>query len=93
MQIKDGQKLALIKLCQRFVKGREARLWVLSQLLDKKVTTTEELFVTDWQKIRDEAYPNWPNDDWEISEGFANKVNELKYRYEREVLGQLALFD
>ena len=92
MNITDGQKLALIKLCQKFVKGRDGRLWILSQLLNKEVNSTSELSINDWRKIRDMAYPHWPDNDWTISDEFMSIGNNLRLRYEKEVLGQMALF-
>lgn len=91
--IKDGQKLALIKLCQRFTKNRHCRLWILSKLLNKQVESTENLLLSDWRQIRDEAYPSWPNDDWTISDEFMSKGRQLQREYEREVLGQKDLFE
>ena len=93
MKITDGQKLALIKLCQRFTKNRDARLWILSQLLSKEVNSTDELSIEDWRKIRNQAYPDWPNDNWEMSDKFLSIGNNLYLRYEKEVLGQGALFE
>ncbi len=90
--ISDGQKFALIKLLGRFTKSRKVRLWMLSQLLNKEVETTSELFVDDWRKIRDAAYPAWPDDDWEIAKEFESKCELLYRRYEEEVLGQKSLF-
>lgn len=91
--IKDGQKLALIKLCQRFTKSRHCRLWILSKLLNKQVVSTGELFLSDWRQIRNEAYPNWHNDDWTISDEFISKGRKLQREYESEVLGQKDLFE
>lgn len=92
MQIRDGQKLALIKLCQRFTKSRHCRLWMLSKLLNKEVNSTDELYLSDWRQIRNQAYPNWPNDDWTISEEFMAEGWRLERAYEKEVLGQQDLF-
>jgi len=93
MQIKDGQKLALIKLCQRFVKGRNARLWIISQLLDREIKSTGELSIDDWRRIRNKAYPVWADDVWEISEEFGQEMHKLSQRYEKEILGQTVLFE
>ena len=92
MQIKDGQKFALIKLCQRFTKGRHERLWFLSQLLGKTIETSDELSIEDWRKIRDMAYSNWSNDDWEVSQEFLIGGWELHRQYEKEIVGQGELF-
>lgn len=92
MQIKDGQKLALIKLCQRFTPDRGGRLYLISKLLGREITTTDGLTVSDWQIIRNQAYPNWSNDNWEAGEEFKVSAQGIIREYEREVLGQGELF-
>ena len=93
VKIRDGQKFALLKLCQKYTKSRGCRLWILSELLGKSVESTEELSLQDWRRIRDEAYPDWHNDDWLTSKEFDSKMRGLVFRYEKEVLGQMGLFN
>ncbi len=92
-KIEDGQKYALIRLCKRFSQdSREERLFIVSKLLGKQVESFNDLMVRDWRKIRDQAYPNWPDDDWEVGDDFAVKIREIARRYQTEVLGQLSMF-
>ena len=92
MAITDGQKLALIKLCQNFARPRKWRLYFLSKLLAKEVESTSELSVEDWRTVRNMAYPNWPDNDWTIGDGFLIEGYTLYAKYEKEVLGQMSLF-
>jgi len=92
MQITDGQKFALIKLMGRFAKNRNARLWMLSKLLNKTVESTSELSVDDWRKIRDMAYPDWSDDNWYPCEEFFELGYKLYREYEEDVVGQMSLF-
>jgi len=92
MQIRDGQKLALIKLSQKFVKGRKARLFLISDLIGREIKSTSELSVNEWRKVRDAAYPDWPNDNWEVAENFKHKCRAIAQRYEKEVIGQQVMF-
>ena len=91
MQIKEGQRFALIKLCQNYIKSRNGRLFLVSKILDKEVKSFSELSIDDWQLIRNLAYENWYQDDWTIDTRFAN----LAYKYAEEYelsLGQGTLF-
>lgn len=93
MQIKPGQKLVLIKLCQRIIgDDREARLYLISHLLDKEVESFNNLTVSDWQRIRDKAFPNWPDNDWTISKEFDAEALQIARQYQIEILGQLLMF-
>lgn len=90
----DGQKLAIIKLSQKAMRSnnRNIRSYFLSQLLDRNIGSVNELQSSDWQFIRNLAYQNWQNDDWEISQPFMEKAGKIKRQYEEEVLGQRNLF-
>lgn len=90
--VTNGQKFALIKLCSKFTKYRHERLWLLSKLLGRKIDTTSDVLLIEWQTIRDSAYPDWPNHNWELSEEFTTKCFRLVREYEKEVVGQGELF-
>lgn len=91
--ITDGQMFALNKLIERFTgKDREARLWVISKLIDREIESTADLWLAEWQTIRNWAYPDWVNDNWEVSEQFASECAVLVLRFNEEVRGQLRLF-
>jgi hypothetical protein len=90
--INDGQRFALNKLVNQFADCREARLYVLSALTGRPLASSSAVTVGEWRRIRDEAYPNWPDDDWTVAEAFAAKVFALVNRYREEVCGQLRLF-
>ena len=91
MKIKDGQKFALLRLCQKYIKGRNGRLFLVGKILKKEIQSFDDLSITDWQIIRNFAYDNWSNDDWTISNKFANLAMQISDEYEIS-LGQGMLF-
>lgn len=92
MKVSDGQCFALIKLMGRYSKNREERLWILSRLIDRDVESTKDVNVDEWKAIRNEAYPNWSMDDWDVSMKFHRRCVALKEKYETEILGQELMF-
>ena len=96
-KIKSGQVYSLNRLISDAIENtgaecnREARLYVVSQLLDKDVKSTKNLTIGDWQTIRDDAYPNWESGEWEPSVKFEGKVARLYEEY-LENQGQDKLF-
>ena len=91
-KITDGQRFAIFKLFERMKCDRGGRLWILSKLLEREVKTTADLTLNEWRTIRNSAYPNWVNNDWEISSEFWMSIREIKKQYEIEVLGQTMMF-
>lgn len=91
--ITDGQRFAIVRLCSKFADVRPARLYLLSKLTGRNITTSAELLLEEWRKIRNEAYPNWSSNDWSICKGFESKCREILEQYETEVLGQKRLFE
>jgi hypothetical protein len=75
-----------------FTNRRDCRLWILSELLGKNVLSANYLSLQDWRKIRNEAYPNWTNNEWTIGDSFSKKINVLCNQFEEQVLGQKKLF-
>lgn len=92
VKISDGQKFALNKLIGQFTQSRSCRLWILSKLFNKTITTTSDLEITDWRFVRDRAYPNWSNNDWEVCKEFTSEIQQLCDEYEEEIIGQKKLF-
>jgi len=93
MMITDGQRLALILLAKKLgVSSRDERLFLVSQLLSKEVETFNDLALTDWQTIRNKAYPRWWDDNWEVSEPFKQQVAGILRQYREQVQGQIPLF-
>jgi hypothetical protein len=91
--IEYGQALALNRLVEQFTgKDRAMRLWVISELAGRAITSTDSLTRSEWQTIRDMAYPDWHNDNWAIADSFAGHMAVLVNRYREEVLGQLRMF-
>lgn len=88
----DGQIFAVNKLFYDLSKCRPMRTWVISQVIGREIRSTKELLKREWESIRDAAYPEWVEDNWEPSREFMAKVETLKARYEREVIGQLDMF-
>ena len=93
MLIKEGQELALILLSKKCgARSRDERLFLVSQLLGRKVDTFNILSWNDWLRIRDFAYPRWPDDDWEVGDLFKQRAAIILREYREKVLGQLSLF-
>ena len=93
LPIKDGQKLALILLSKKCgVRSRDERLFLVSQLLDKDVSTFNGLSLNEWRYLRDLAYPRWPDDDWEVGDPFKQQGVGILREYREQVLGQMPLF-
>ena len=92
MDISDGQKFALVKLCGMTAKERNARLYLLSNLTGRTIESSSNIQVNEWRKIRDAAYPRWTNNDWSVSEEFLSKCRQIYEDYETSVLGQMKLF-
>lgn len=92
MNITDGQKLALVKLCGNVTSDSAGRHYILSKLTGRDIKHTSDLLLNEWRTIRDEAYPDWPNGDWSISESFHRKLWSIYVEYETEIIGQGKLF-
>ena len=92
MELSRGQQFAMLSLFGKFTTNRDVRLSLVSALLHRQIETFQELMVDDWQKIRDDAYPNWQNNDWEPCEDFKNKIADLLRAMEVEN-GQGDMFD
>ena len=87
-----GQRFVLISLCNSFIKGDPGSLYLLSHLLDKDIKSIDQITPTDWKYIRDFAYPDWKNNNWEIGKEFSMRCSEIKENYESEIMRQLKLF-
>jgi hypothetical protein len=92
MNITDGQKLALVRLVGNVTDIAAARYYILSKMVDRNIEHTSELTLEEWRLIRNEAYPNWYNDDWSISDKFLSKLQVFYDIYETEIMGQKKLF-
>ena len=90
-KVTDGQKFALIKLCSKFSKLRTGRLYLLSTITNREITTTSDMLLSEWRTIRDEAYPNWHDNNWEMVDNFKAKCETIMSDFEEKVLGQLSL--
>ena len=42
--------------------------------------------------FRNEAYPRWPDNDWEVGDPFKQRVAGTLREYREQVLGQMPLF-
>jgi len=92
IKISDGQRFAILKLLSKFTKIRDCRLFILSNIPDKKILSTSDLTIEDWRKIRNMAYLDWVNDTWDISDDFKQKAQALVDKYETDIMGQKTLF-
>ena len=90
--ITDGQRFALNKLVGGVAKDRHCRLFVIGDLLGRKIETTATLTVGDWRQIRNMAYNNWGAGDWTPTAEFIGKCRGIAEKYEVEVVGQKLLF-
>lgn len=94
--ISGGQKIALARLLKPYADKRPMRLYITSQLIGREITSSNELTLGEWRKIRDSAYPHWrdniDNPDWTVGREFKAKVAGLAEKYLEDVLGQKRLF-
>ncbi|MBN1964852.1 MAG: hypothetical protein JW910_09405 [Anaerolineae bacterium] len=90
--ITPGQRYALNKLLSEFAAGPDVHLFVISRLVEREITNTSELLLSEWQTIRNEAFPRWTANDWTISDAFRARVADLIEEYRELILGQLRLF-
>ena len=91
--ITDGQKFALVKLCSQFTKLRQGRLYLLTELIGRQIVSTSDVLIGEWRKIRDEAYPNWSDDNWSVCDEFTSKCQTIISDFEKEILGQQDWWD
>lgn len=64
--------------------------WLVSHLVD--CARVGRVTVRNWQVLRDRAYPDWRDDDWEtIDSKFEDDLRAAKHAY-LEHLGQKNLF-
>ena len=90
-KVTDSQKFALIKLCSQFSKLRIGRLYLLSELIGRKIETTGDVSFDEWRTIRNSAYKKWSDNDWTICDEFKSKCQSIIGKFEEEVLGQIKL--
>ena len=92
MKITRGQMYSLINISKTVgATERAARLYLVSQLLEREIETFKELSLSDWRFIRERAFPNWFEGDWEVCHAFMAKATTILNRYREDVLGQLSL--
>lgn len=89
--IEDGQRVALMRLleCRGGLAGKGQ--WLLSRILGREIDVTT-LTRADWQQVRDMAFLDWRNDEWEVSDWFKARLSALDREYLEVVLGQGNLF-
>jgi len=88
-KISKGQIYALNKLINSLIKDedRELRLYVISKILGRDIDSTKNLTFDDWELIRDRAYDDWWNNNWEPTESFKDTVSFWEDKYLKEVKG------
>lgn len=89
--ITSGQRFAVNRLIDDFTHDRTERLWIISQLICRKIQTTNELNLHEWHIVRDLAHPNWQENDWSVSIKFQQQIFVLQRKYQEQVLGQQTL--
>jgi hypothetical protein len=87
--IRSGQKLALLKLIE--ADSKQERLFIISGLLKREVSDLSTLTIGDWREIRNQAYPNWSDNIWDVSKEFRALCGEFARLYKETELGQLRL--
>lgn len=95
--INQGQCFALNKLLEPYTRDdRACRLYVVSQLIGRDVTSTTDLMLREWQCIRDEAWHYDPDADGQerrlLKPEFGSRCAALAEEYREQVLGQQRLF-
>ena len=89
--IKDGQLLSLRRLVSGVTQDKPGQLFIVRKLIDREVQSLAQLTQTEWRSIRNEAFPNWRDDNWTPDPMFIIKLHGLRGQY-LESIGQLRLF-
>ena len=90
--ITDGQRMALNRLVGNNL-PRAKRLWIISHMIGRSVSTSKALTVGEWRTIRNFAHPNWREGDWDtLSAKFRTDLADWNQIYDEQVLGQQRLF-
>jgi len=95
--INQGQTFALNKLLEPYTReDRPCRLYVVSRLIGREVSSTTDLTLREWQRIRDAAWHYDPDADgqerWILKPEFGSRCAALAEEYREQVLGQQRLF-
>ena len=90
--LSKGQLWAVVKLCKEATgyDGHNERVALLSGLTGRQVCSSKEITLAEWRRIRDAAYPNWPENDWTMSQQFRARAQAIMRQF-LEDLGQLQL--
>ena len=72
----NGQRGQLINLVNRVAETREARLWIISRLLGREITTANDVMPFEWSVIRVAAY-----DGKDIRYEFKRELTTLNRSY------------
>ena len=72
--------------------SRDKRLWIASQLIGRTIGSFDDLTLQDWRKVRNAAYPDWPQNDWTVGDAFRRELAHLGSQYDETVTGQMRLF-
>ena len=89
--ISGGQRFSLNKLLSGYAKARADRLYLLSTIIGRAVGSSSHVTLAEWRKLRDEAWPEWTNNNWTPGEAFDKKARAIMREYEVDVLGQREL--
>jgi hypothetical protein len=92
LSLSKGQLWAVVKLCKEATgfDGHNERVALLSGLAGRQVSSSKEITLAEWRRIRDAAYPNWPENDWTMAAAFKAKAQGILRQF-LEDLGQLQL--
>ena len=91
--IEAGQAIAVMRLLAPFTnKDRGCGVYIISRLIGREVQSVYGMNSQEWRKFRNEAYPYWRSDNWEVAVEFKAKIAELVGQYHETVLGQKRLF-
>lgn len=64
--------------------NRPVRIWVIGTLAGKGIDSSSDLNQADWEKIKNEAYSKFEEDEYEVKEKFKNKVGKLIEAWEED---------
>ena len=96
MRITGGQiqswKSAISEIQALSRKDVPAMLYITGRLIGRELEALGDLTKAEWIELRDQAYPNWQDDDWTVSPDFRVQIAEIYDEYRETVLGQKRLF-
>ena len=71
------------------VTDRAERLYVISALIQREISSFNDITQEEWLDLRDKAWPEWQSSfmgghDWTVGHGFRFRFAQLRHGYQTE---------